>query len=233
MTGSSPNWLLGNTVGTVQWESGNAGSAFPFEDDSTPEGFPTGVVLDACVVVPDSISGRVVLSCLHVGPSLASVMFSVGGEPALECHVLKDSFEPFVPVRMSPVIEGVCGFVTFGDIRFGDAVMVRDMVPLSESCVVRPHVGPLRRFVQPERMESASGSVGFELPDGVSAKIDENGDETVVTFSLSQSLAELVRAPCDTVDRSAGSLANVTNINGVVPDSKGRIAIVFRRESQK
>lgn len=228
----SPNWLLGNTTASDQWENSNSGVAFPFDDDSVPESFPNWILVDAFFVVPSNVVGDVSLSCLHIGPSLVSVTFNVGGRPALEGHSTVGSFSPYTPVRLSTFIPGVGGMVTFGEVDFSNRVMMRDSIRISESAVFRPDVGRLVAFDQPERMETASGDVGFDIPSDVFVKIANEGNTSEVDFSVSKSLADTVRAPCNAESISAGTLVNVTNINGVSPNEKGQLAIVFRRKAQ-
>ena len=227
----SPNWLSGNSVETVQWENSNSGSAYPFEDDRVPSGFPVDAIVDLCVVCcsDDPVS----VSCLHVGPSLVSVAVSVGGRPALFKSVSSKSFSPFEPVAMDSVLEGVSGMVTFGDVRFGEPKTYRDAVPVSESAIVRPKVGRLERFVSDTDGRSASGFVGFELPEGVSAELSEDGHSSIISFHASSSVMDDVTSPCSKYDRPVSSPVPVKSINGVRPDPTGRIAIVFTNDESE
>ena len=214
---------------TAQWESGNSRVAFPFEDDSLPDGFPRGIIVDACVVVASGLSpseSRVTVGSVHVGPGMVSAFVLVGGRPALYCGVPRASFEPFSPVPMTPAMPGVSGMLSFGNVDFGSPATYRMDVPLSESAVVRPVVGRLERFLDPRTGRTASGVVGFEVPDGVSISFSEDGHDSVVSFSAGDSVRRLVPAPCS-ADDDVSRPHPVTSINGVRPDESGRIAVVF------
>lgn len=227
---TAPNWMIGNSVETEQWESGNENVAFPFEDDSLPDGFPRDVIVDALVVVANYVEpskAKVTVGSVHVGPSMASAFVMVDGQPALYCNVLKDSYEPFTPVVMTPVMPGVSGMMTFGNVNFGDKWTWRLNVPLSETAVVRPVVGRLEKFIQPEMGEEASGIVPFDLPPGVTVTIEEHGNDSRMDFKADSSIRNIVPLPCSEMDSPKTMTVPVRNINGVVPDSLGRIAVVF------
>jgi len=232
-----PNWLVGNSVETEQWESGNANRSFPFADDSLPDGFPRDTIVDAFVVVPSSVApsdAKVSVGSMHIGPSMASVFILVGGEPALYCNVLKDRYEPFTPVAMESVMPGVSGMVTFGNVDFGMKRTYRLGLPLSESAVARPVVGRLEKFVKVETGEEASGIVGFDFPDGISISMHEDGDNSQVVFEAGPSIRGHVPSPCYDVDAGPKTMSPpIKNINGVVPDELGRIAVVFLHDESE
>lgn len=221
------------SVSTQQWESGNVGTAYPFDDDSLPDGFPNGVIVDACIVLPSTIQDRPVLSCLHRGPSLVSAMVLVGGRPALYAAVSKAAFVPFSPVVMESSIPGVSGMITFGNPKFDAVETVRGSFVFSEAAVVRPRVGRLERFYDPETGATASGYVGLELPDGVSVSIEEEGHESRMSFSTNDEIRQSVLAPCAKYERPNDSPQPIMSINGVRPDEDGRIAIVFTHDESE
>lgn len=232
----NPNLFLGNSVETEQWESGNSNVAFPFADDSLPEDFPRDAIVDALVVVPSSLApstGTVEVGSVHIGPSMASAFILVGGEPALYCNVMKATYEAFTPVVMTPVMPGVSGMITFGSLDFGDKRTYRLNIPLSETAVVRPVVGRLEKFVQPEKGEEASGAVPFDLPDGVEVTVHEDGHVSEMDFTADESVRRLVPLPCSEADSPKTMTPPVRNINGVVPDKLGRIAIVFMHDEEE
>ena len=220
-------------VSTAQWESGNSGTAFPFEDDSLPDGFPVGVIVDACVVVPDGMDGDVCVSCIHVGPTIASVMITVGGRPALSKSVLISSMVPFSPVPLEPMVDGVSGIVSFGDLSKEDRITVRSEATLSNSVIVRPSIGRLSSFVRRDTGASASGFVGLDLQEGLSVAIDDGEVESVLRFSAGDSIREDVTIPCLKYDRDNSMPVPVRTINGVAPDKDGRIAIVFAKSASE
>jgi len=236
---------LGPSVSQPQWESGNVSVRFPFADDAGPEGYPFNAISDACVVIP---SGReasdetVSVGCLHIGPSMVSVMIYAGDEPVLCRHVPKSVFEPFTPFALEPMRPGCSGFVSFGDIRFEsfrDPVMLRDRVRLSDSAVIRPVVGRLTKFIKPETGSEASGIVGIVVPQEVSVarELDpdgrEVGHESVVGFSLDADGLDLVSVGCDAAEAEAGSPVPVSSVNGLQPDENGVIAVVFARDESE
>ena len=230
---------LGNSVETEQWESGNLSTRFPFEDDSGPEGYPFDAIVDACIVVPsesEPSSDKVHVGCLHISSSMVSVMIYVGGRPALHCKVTRSRFEPFSSVQLESIYGNCSGFISFGDIRFESfsrPVVLRSMVPVSESAVVRPVVGRLRKFIQPARGEEASGIVGVVVPEGVSMSVDpEEGHTSTVRFSLGGQALSNVLVSCDKSEPVPGSLMPVQTINGMPPDANGRIAIVFAKSKE-
>ena len=227
---------LGNSVAVAQWESGNSLSAFPFCDDSLPDGFPRGILVDACVVVasgPDPSRADVQVGSLHVGANMASVIVTVGGSPALYCNVMRASHVPFSPVAMTSVMAGVSGMVAFGSVDFGQPRTYRGPFPLSESAVVRPVVGRLRGFLDPNTGRTASGVVGFELPDGMSVEASGSDGVSVLSFSADRSLRDSVPAPCSSYEPPPDMPVPVTNVNGVVPDADGRVAVVFMHDEKE
>ena len=212
---------------TQQWESGNSGNAYPFEDDTLPDGFPKGLIVDACIVLPSTITSRPKLSCLHCGPAMVSAMVTIDGRPALYASVSKNAFQPFSPVAMDSGMEGVSGMITFGNATFGDPVTLRGSYVFSESAVVRTENGRLVKFHDPETNAKASGYVGLELPDGVTVSIDENGHQSKVAFSTDDDVRKSVLTPCAKYERPNSMPEPIMTINGVKPDKNGRIAVVF------
>lgn len=231
--------LSGPGVSRSQWESGNISVRFPFADDTGPEGYPFELVVDACVVIPGfetPSTETVAIGCLHVGPALVSAMVYAGNEPVLCCSVPKSRFTPFTPYPMRTVRPGCSGMITFGDVWFDlyRAPMVRrDMVPLSDSAVIRPVVGRLAKFIQPERGEEASGIVGLVVPDGVGIKMNEDGHVSTLSFSLSGVARDNVTVACDMSKTPLSMPVPVSSINGVRPDRLGRIAIVFAHDAKE
>lgn len=234
--------LLGNSVERQQWESGNASVRFPFADDAGPADYPFDAVADMCVVIPNGGSPsteKISVGCLHFSSSMVSVMVYAGDSPILHCRVTASRFEPFTPYRMEAVREGCSGMVSFGAIRFDtfrNPVTLRDRVPLSEAAVMRPVVGRLKRFVQPMTGEEAKGVVGIEIPEGVRMELepeDEEGNISVVKFSLDDAGREAVAVGCDETDNGLSRPVPVTSINGVAPNEDGLIAIVFARDESE
>lgn len=228
--------MVGNSVETEQWESGNSNVAFPFDDDSLPPDFPKDVIVDALVVVahaPGQQEQDVRVGSVHVGPSMASAFVLVDGEPALYCNVLKETYEPFTPVVMTSVKRGVSGMITFGDVDFGEKRTWRIDARLSDTAIVRPEVGMLEKFIQPETGAEASGVVPFDLPKGVSVVVEEDGNESTMKFSADSSVRNIVPLPCSEMESPKTMTVPVRNINGVVPDSLGRIAVVFMHDEEE
>lgn len=235
---NSPNWLAGNSVETLQWESGNTSVAFPFEDNAVPAGYPAHWLVDACIVVPrtrDSLSSapRAEVSCLHRGPGMVSVMISVGGAPALYGRALKDGFAPFQPIPLEPLSEGCSGMVTFGDVEFGAPAIFRDRVPLSESVVVRPVLGRLSAFVQTERRRTLSGAVVLAVPEGLAAAAVQEDNVATLKFAMDDALRAEVPGPCARESVPSTLPVPVRTINGVAPNAEGTIAIVFARSPEE
>ena len=177
------------------------------------------------------------VGCLHLGPEMVSVVIYANDQPILFYASSRASFSPFSPVAMRPIRPGCSGMVSFGDIafdRYARPAIFRDMVRLAESAVVRPVVGRLRRFIQPEKGAEASGVVGIVVPDGVSVGIDEEtGHKSTIVFELNDAGKNLVRVACDSTESKTGSPVPISSINGVHPDSDGRIAIVFAKSPEE
>lgn len=227
--------IMGTSVSQPQWESGNASVRFPFADDAGPADYPYDAIVDACIVVPHegAPSGETVcIGCLHIGPGMVSVMVYADDDPILSCNVTFARFEPFSPVVMTPVRPGCSGIISFGDISrlVSHPVTVRTRVRLADSAVVRPVVGRLRRFVQPERGEEATGVVGIEVPDGVGISMSEDGHTSTMLFSLSDNAKETVMIRCNPAESIATMPVPISSINGVHPDDSGRLAIVFAHD---
>ena len=223
------NWLVGNSVSLNQWESGNSGSAFPFEDDSLPDGLHPGCIVDACLCIPSGIGGMPTLSCFHSGPGLVSAMVTLDGLPALYCAVTAGEFSAFEPVRLSSSVPNVSGMLTFGDVSFAEPYTWRGSAAFSESAVVRHTIGRLEGFYRPSSGLRATGFVGLDLPEGVTASVSEDGHSSVVRFSCDADVKESVLSPCAKYERPVSMPVPIRSINGVGPDEKGRIAIVFTR----
>lgn len=233
---TTPNWIIGNYVETEQWESGNSNVAFPFADDSIPADFPKDAIVDALVVAshaPGQEEHEVRVGSVHVGPSMASVFILVGGEPALYCNVMKETYEPFTPVVMTSVKRGVSGMITFGDVDFGEKRTWRINARLSDTAVVRPEVGMLEKFIRADTGAEASGVVPFDLPKGVSVEIEERDNDSTMKFSADSSIRNIVPLPCSETDSPKTMTVPVRNINGVVPDALGRIAVVFMHDEEE
>lgn len=221
-------WLLGNSVEQPQWESSNAAVSYPLADDSLPDGFPPEALVDACIVVASETSpseAKVELGCLHFSPHLISAMVFVDNEPALACSVPAGSYEPFSPIAMETLKEGCSGTISFGSVTDRGTYTFRGRIPFSDSAVVRPVVGRLRRFLKVATGQTATGDVGIELPAGVAMSVEDEGGVSTVTFTISDEARAALDAVCAGDDGSG--LVPITSINGITPDDKGRIAIVF------
>ena len=221
--------LSGNRTAQQQWENGNSSVAFPFADDSLPEGFPTEAVVDACIVVPaheDLFSASVTLECLHVSRHMVSAVFAVDGVAALACKALATDYEPYLPRKMEALDPMYSGMVTFGGIDFGaysNPLTLRKSIRVSDAAVIRPVVGRLRRFVKTDTGQVATGDVGIILPEELQMEISERGDTSTVAFSAKDG-KDIVERPCDGAE---SSLVPIKSINGVFPDAGGTLAIVF------
>lgn len=226
---STSNFLSAKNVSTIQWENENSGTAYPFEDDTLPAGFPTDLVVDACICIPTSIPLRPALSCVHTGPSFVSATVTLDGKVALFVSVAKSKFVPFSPVLMESSMYGVSGMITFGNVMFDRIMTERGNYVFSESAVVRPIIGRLYRFKDSETNETAKGYVGFELQDGVSVSLREANNVSLLSFSTSDDIRKEVLTPCAKSDITNRSPEPIRSINGVKPDKDGRIAIVFRK----
>ena len=232
----------GNSVECLQWESGNAYSRFPLSDNCRlPEGFPVDAIVDACVVIPKeggSSNDDVTLGCLHISQDLVSAMVYAGGSPVLVCTVLKRGFTPFRPYAMEAV-QGtpVCsGCISFGDIRFDEYArpfLFRGGLPLSDSAVIRPLIGRLRRFVQPARSQEALGLVGVEVPDGIGVSVDESAPGVSLVRFFGDGIEDQVSVTCNPADAKLTMPPVIQTINGVHPDKDGRIAIVFAKNASE
>lgn len=218
-----------------QRASGMSGTAFPFDDDSSlPDGL-SDVIVDACACVQsgDGATPRVRLCCAYVGEDVVAAAFSVDGIGSMSACVSRRSLVPFLPVPMVSTTPFLSGAVTFGHVGFGrPRRLVGSPWPaLSETVVLRPRPGRLREFVQPSRSASVSGLVGIETQDGVYAKIVPHGDDSdgsdMVTFDCSKDVLESITLKCDVDWTEYKGLPPIKSINGVSPDSFGRIAIVF------
>lgn len=212
-----------------QWENENSGVSYPFKDDSGCDAVILDSIVDACISIPSSVGGDPFLSCFHIGPSFVSAMVTVDRSPALYASVSKERFNPFSPVVMESSVAGVSGMLTFGGIRFDKTVTIRGRYRFSESSVVRPDLGRLSLFRDPETNETAKGYVGFEVPEGVSLSLSEAGHVSTVSFSTNDDIKNSVLVPCAKYERSNYSPEPIMSINGVRPDDKGRIAIVFTK----
>ena len=203
-----------------EWCVGNAGSSYPFEDDSLPEGFPVDAVVDLMAVVPGD--GEVALSCLYIGPETVSLALSVGGDTCLFANARKGEYVEYDPVAMESTRPGVSAFVTFGAVDFGAPRMVRGRIPVSESAIVRVPEARLRRFVKRGMLGEARGDVVLDFPTGVSSDVS-GGD---VRLSADDDLRAMLPAMC--ADASSARVP-VKTVNGMKPDADGRVAVVFMR----
>lgn len=230
---TSKNWSVSNTVAQPQWESGNLGVSFPFADNTLPVGFPTDVIVDACIIVPTTIDRPnkpvVTLNCLHISPSMVSVVISAGETIKLHCCVLSANFSAFSPVKLESITGECSGFITFGDLRFDTIYTIRGEIPFSDSAVMYPVVGRLEKFVQPASGNEATDIVGIELPAGVSLTIENQkyGHNSIVQFTADDSVRNLLQHPCIFETVPNDTPLPISSINGIKPDEFGRIAIVF------
>lgn len=213
----------------IQWENENTGTAFPFRDDTLPEDFPRDVVMDACVSSPVD---EVYLDSLHVGPRLASIVVSASGAPVLQAHVLVGEYTPFSPVALSSLVPGYSGIVTFGDLSScwrGTYVPKDKGVRFSETAVMTYPEGGLKSLFLSEYGLTATGTIGFDLPSGITAVIreDDASGETIVSFSATEELKDRFANPCTTSKDSITMPVPIRRINGISPDDKGRIMLFF------
>jgi hypothetical protein len=164
---------------------------------------------------------------------MVSVSILADGSPALFCSAVKGSFEPFVPMAMKSVAHDISGMITFGDVAFGEPRTYRGSFKFSESAIVRPVRGRLERFTKPADGTQATGFVGFDLPNGVTAGLEESGHSSVIKFSADESVRSTVVSPCSNYTRPPNSPLPIQSINGIHPDELGRIAIVFTHDESE
>lgn len=233
---------MGVSVEQPQWESGNTSVRFPFAEDisfADCPGYPFDSIVDACVVLPSEGSPSmevVTVGCLHISRSMVSVMIYADDTPILHGVCLAAMFEPFTPVMLEPLRPGCSGCVSFGDIRFENVrtpIILKNKARLADSAILRPVVGRLRRFIQPERGEEATGIVGLEVPDGVILDHQDTGHVSLIGFSLTDAGRETVKVSCNPAEPAPTMSIPISSINGVHPDSQGRIAIVFARDRKE
>ena len=213
---------LGNTVAVAQWENENEFASFPFESHSEAD----GVVSDLSVFVSGT-DAPMRLASVHVGPAMVSVSLSDGSN-CLACTVSSSAFEPYRPYVMSSVSGSASGVCSFGDVDFSSPVFRKfggSGPAVLETLVTRIDAGRLLEFVDDDSGESVSGDVEIRLPAGASCSRTDDGIE----ISMNESLDDLVVSPCDSKDGElrAGELSPIRSINGLSPDSSGRIAVVF------
>lgn len=224
---------LGNDISTVQWENENEFRAYPFDSATCGADFPLGVVADMSIVHSDG-SSEFRLTSLHVGPGMVSVSVS-NGSALLVCTVGRSAFEPYRPYRMTAVggdaTIAVAGMCSFGDVSFDEMQTLKfpeGPVVLGSLVTLIPS-GKLKCFVDESTGEKATGSVGMSIPDDLSVSRSVSDGTQSLTFTLTQQLDNAVTSPCASADiLYADKVPPIKSINGVRPDSSGRIAVVFR-----
>lgn len=226
---------LGSGVSRTQWENENETRAYPFLPETVPDGFPVGVVVDMSVVVTGESAPEVRLSSVHVGPGMVSASVR-GASFSAVCSVPRSGFEPYRPYPLSAVSGTCAGMCSFGDVDFSSPFTAKfgGSGPVLLGCLVAAVPTPrLLSFVDDASGDEVSGDVEIIVPSGLSVERsdDPGGGIRVQRLSLSMddSLDRITTSPCEASkgEEYAGRVSPLRSINGVLPDGRGRIAVVF------
>ena len=234
--------LILKAPSVIQFENENSGRKYPFDDSSTlisdsGRRLPDDVVSDMRLAVPSS--GPSIqparLSCARISPSMVSVCVMIGtaaSRMSLSCTAARKGYEPYVPRMLEP-LDGTLdasGVITLGDFKWPSSTEAYFFSEASQSGVsascVTPFFPPsLKAFIDDRNGKSVSGDARIEFSRYVSAS--SSGSSALL--SLDEGAADALKSSCSgmTFRESCGAIP-VTSINGVRPDSKGRIVIHFR-----
>jgi hypothetical protein len=221
---------LGNSISTIQWENENELRWYPFEPGSSGSR-SSRIVSDLSIMTDDQRSEKFRMWSAHVGPGVVSVSFSDGASAAV-CTVPREEFEAYRPYPLLRV-SGVCGgMCSFGEVDFDDPFTEKlggDGPAVLDTVVCRVHIGRLKGFVDDQSGMVATGDVELIFPsDTVVTESEPTPGVGRIEVGLSKSLDGALVSPCDSGDLLyAGKLSPIRSINGVAPDSRGRLAIVF------
>lgn len=218
----------------IQFENANELRRYPLSEDATCVD-DTGVPLPDNVLVDMSVASFRALpglrvSSVHVGPGLVSVSLSDDSGAVATATVVAAAFEPYAPVALDSLRDGVSGYVSFGEIDRTSRAMYRFSTEAQSAvhpfCVFEfPGAGVIE-FVDDSSGERVSGDVVFDFGRYIDAHVESDGH--TVVLDLSDGMARTMDTGCVPTDLNTSCTAPVIQtINGVEPDSDGEIAIVF------
>lgn len=218
----------------IQWENENELRGYPLAEgssrvDDSGRDLPDSILVDMSVVCFGRFK-NLRLGSVRVGPGLTSLSLLDDAGPVAVVTV--PSVEPYVPVALDSLRDGVSGTVVFGEFDRTSVASYRfstaEQSAISPFCVVEfPDTG-VRSFVDDASGEEASGDVAFNFGGSVVVSVETTGTGAKASLGLSNGVARSLSAGCVPTDLNKSCIAPVIRtINGVSPDRNGEIAIVF------
>jgi len=243
-------------ISNIPWQHNNAHRGYPFHDkatliDTDGNELPDDVIVDCHLWFPGTVGEKVMVSSVGISTHLTSVTFSVAGNSfrPLAGITVVGKVTPGRNYHLSPLVDGVGGWVTFGPgankevmhFRFpyavGDAVQRSELLTRSARAYdVSGFVTSLRKF---GRADGMTGVVSFvsSTPEQLIIErglrtIEGVGEVEAVIFRLNASVSVDVYSrflsECDkTPDSNLCLKPHISAINEVTPDCNGAITINF------
>ena len=212
----------------IEWLNENEGRSYPFVNAGR-YGIPDEVVVDLVVSGPAEILEGAYLSSLVVRSSLVSL--SIGSPNGGFVVFTMAGPEPYRPYGMTPVRDGIGGYVTFGLGLSGDLQL--DLRNMSvDPIVVDP--GCLRPAN--DRVVKSVGKYGVRNVDAlrgvvnlvVSPNMTLAHAGNVISIGLNDEARREFVAKCDkrAIFNECGA-PPIRKINGVGPDEDGKLTLEF------
>jgi hypothetical protein len=232
--------------GVVQFENANGLRSYPFVDGVSlvsrgGDVLPDGIVTDVHVVVPagstpieqgdDDTVAKV--TSVHVSNAMVSACVTVyrGGSviAALSAMVAAESMTPYMPYRMSRIAgsEDCGGVITFGDFDVPPhpVTYVLDDAKICDGCVALFDPPQLRSITDRRNGRSVRGDVKIDFSRHIVAGKTREG---YIKLSLEEGSADELMSSCaKQMHENPCGATPITSINGVLPDSQGRIVLWF------
>lgn len=216
----------------MTWYDDNQLRAYPLvgHDDYR---IPHNILVDCVVQAPDTITGIAQVISISVTPMVVSVLIGIGGVVVASLTIGQDSAQPGIPYDLVPALQGVSGFVAFGDGIKTSSLRVDGPVDLVPQALVSYTADPLNATLvalgQPfQGLVQLTVSPDLSLTARSLRLFNGTGVQVVNAYVLSAVSTGALEDPVSACWRRADGVLGRTplrSVAGVPPDTAGALTL--------
>ena len=222
----------------IQWCDENSLRSYPIDEgatqsDDTGRQLPTDILVDLSLTVPLSQT-NIRVGAVRITGQLLSLMICSDQGGLMVGTFWRSATQPYRAYPLTSVVPNCNGWVTFGnhlalgteDYRFGTAPQSL-ICPHAIHYVAQPAVQDL---VLSQNPDSGAATGYVRLLAGAGVRWARNpSDQQNILLSIDPAIAGLLGGPeSQQASTQLCGVPPITRLNGVVPDSSGKIKLVFR-----
>ena len=224
----------------IEWYNDNAGRAYPLAEgasrvDDDGDRMDDDVLVDLGLVVPPGHED-VFVSSVRITQRTVSIGISSGSSGLLIGTYSRDDIRPLRSFPLTGVVDGVSGWVAFGDsfLRPTAVSTYHRFSSPAQSGIERRAVRVTDALAIPELRKYggspanvADGVVRLVAGSGLKIALDDT-DPQLIVISVQPGQEKRFLSPCtEDADKTKCRVPPVRSISGVCPDENGRITIRF------